>query len=222
MNALVIGGASGIGEAIVNRLKTDLHSVRIIDKDPNSKYGVFKHQFPGKIHEWKSALLELVFITIGVPSGSQFDDGDGSKDVAILTYNLGSVISALRFVRPNIKQKASIVITSSVSASTADPGGAVYAAAKAGIEGLVRGLAREWAPVRVNAIAPGPTATKQFLKNVPYDNQRLEALRSPHGRLIFPEEVAEAAVSLSLMTGVSGVVLPVDLAGLSSSRRRDG
>lgn len=222
MNALVIGGASGIGEAIVDKLAELGHEIRIIDKVNHSHYHVFNMQFPGEVLAWKSDPLDLVFITIGVPSGSKFNDGDGSKDSVVLTHNLGSVISALRFVKPFLKLRASVVVTSSVSASAADGGGAVYAAAKAGIEGLVRGLAREWVPTRVNAIAPGPTGTKQFLKNVPYDNQKLEALRSPHGRLIFPDEVAYAAVALSLMTGVSGVTLPVDLAGLSSSRRRDG
>ena len=240
MKAMIFGGVNGIGKAIDNLLisksETDEIMPTVIDKYGTDSGRFLQAQFPlnrnkeMRLHEGLAASTAMdmgasfthVFITLGVPSHRKFDDTSDGKEIEILQRNFRAVSSALRFAKPWMALNGSYVVISSVSAIQADPGGAVYAAAKAGIEGLVRGLAREWAPARVNAIAPGPTATEQFLRNVPMANRGLEAERSPHHTLIAPSEVAEAAVGLSQMTGVSGVSLPVDLAGLSSSRRADG
>ncbi len=236
MKSIIFGGAAGIGKAIDDLLtygpSSDPDPI-IIDKTVITNIGRFIHStFPlsqGRAAELDERLFAAtdglsfthIFITLGVPSHRKFDETSAGKEVTLLQDNFRAVTSALRFAKPRMLHDGSFVVISSVSASQADPGGAIYSAAKAGIEGLVRGLAREWMPMRVNAIAPGPTATDQFLKNVPAVNQRIEALRSPHNRLILPSEIADAAVGLAQMTGVSGVVLPVDLAGLSSSRRAD-
>ncbi len=240
MKAIIFGGVRGIGKAIddsfVSKLSSALDpSPIVIDMQAIDSGRFLRAEFPLNRHSHMeldeklaaSAPLDStsfthVFITLGVPSHRRFDKTSDGREMQILQRNFTAVTSALRFVKPWTSSSGSYVIISSVSAIQADPGGAIYAAAKAGIEGLVRGLAREWAPARVNAIAPGPTATEQFLENVPVGNRTIEALRSPHARLITPDEVAEAAVGLSQMTGVSGVSLAVDLAGLSSSRRADG
>ena len=82
-----------------------------------------------------------------------------------------------------------------------------YAAAKSGLEGLVRQLALEYGPrgIRVNAVAPGmigPTGVPDA------------AAGYPLGRIGTPEEVAQAVHFLAGATFVTGVVLPVD-GGLS-------
>jgi NAD(P)-dependent dehydrogenase (short-subunit alcohol dehydrogenase family) len=80
------------------------------------------------------------------------------------------------------------------------PGVAAYVASKAAIEGLVRELARQWAPhgIRVNAIAPGyfPTAMNAPMVR---DPGRLEALlaRTPLGRAGEPEDLAGVTVFLA-------------------------
>ncbi len=240
MKTIIFGGARGIGKAIddllMSRGGSVLDPVIVIDKLGIDSGRFLRARFPLSrreemiLHENLAASTAMdgsgspfthTFITLGVPSHRKFNDTSEGKEEEIFRRNFVAVTSALRFAKPWMQNFGSYVIISSVSAIQADPGGAIYAAAKAGIEGLVRGLAREWVPARVNAIAPGPTATEQFLKNVPVENQMFEEERSPHERLIGPEEVAEAAVGLSQMTGVSGVSLPVDLAGLSSSRRVD-
>lgn len=73
-----------------------------------------------------------------------------------------------------------------------------YCAAKAGVMGLTRALAREFAPrIRVNAIAPGPVDTPMLsLDNM--SPQMLERERAiPAGRIGRPEEIASTAVFLA-------------------------
>lgn len=223
MNPIVFGGARGIGASIADYLYNHYETPLVVDKEVSPKYVTRRISFPYEPADADYLLgpekFSHVYITFGLPSHRKFDDTTVHKEVALMQGNFFAVTSALRWVKPATWPDTSFVIVTTVSSHQADPGGVIYASAKAGLEALVRGLSREWVPARVNAIAPGPTATEQFLDNVPEPHKFFEAQRSPHGRLVAPEEVAQAAVELSRMTAVSGVSLPVDLAGLSSSRR---
>jgi len=96
---------------------------------------------------------------------------------------------------------------SSVNATLAAPGLPGYAAAKAGVEGLVRQLALEYGPagVRVNAVAPGMIGNTDLPE---------VAEGYPLRRVGRPDEVAAAVVFLANAGFVTGTVLPVD-GGLS-------
>jgi 3-oxoacyl-[acyl-carrier protein] reductase len=73
-----------------------------------------------------------------------------------------------------------------------------YSAAKAGIIGLTKALAREVSAqgVRVNAVAPGPINTP-LVRSLSADWQRAKAAELPLGRFGEPEEVARAVVFLA-------------------------
>jgi 3-oxoacyl-[acyl-carrier protein] reductase len=75
---------------------------------------------------------------------------------------------------------------------------AAYSAAKAGLIGLTRSLAREFGPhgVRVNAVAPGPIATDMTEDLLESEEGRRRLRDLPLGRFGRPDEVANAVVFL--------------------------
>ncbi|MEV1147850.1 SDR family oxidoreductase, partial [Micromonospora sp. NPDC049799] len=123
-----------------------------------------------------------------------------------LDATLGTAFAVSRAVLPLLPDGAAIVAVSSVNAFLAAPGVPAYAAAKAGVEGLVRQLALEYGPrgIRVNAVAPGMIG----------DTVDDGAAGYPLGRTGTPDEVAAAVHFLAHAGFVTGVTLPVD-GGLS-------
>lgn len=113
------------------------------------------------------------------------------------------------------QESGSIVLFSSIRCQVVEPGQSVYAATKAGIVQLVRGLASELASsgVRVNAIAPGVVDTS-FTAEIKKDENwyRAYAAKSPLGRWATPDEIAPAAIFLvsDAASYITGAVLFVD------------
>jgi NAD(P)-dependent dehydrogenase (short-subunit alcohol dehydrogenase family) len=121
---------------------------------------------------------------------------------------LDSAFFVARAALPHLPSGGTIVAISSVNATLAAPGVPAYAAAKSGLEGLVRQLALEYGPrgIRVNAVAPGSISARASAESEGY----------PLGRIGRPDEVASAVLFLGsdASSFVTGVVLPVD-GGLS-------
>ncbi|MFZ2101993.1 MAG: SDR family oxidoreductase [Oricola sp.] len=109
-----------------------------------------------------------------------------------------------------------IVNLSSIAGISGLPRRNAYGAAKAGIAQMTKSMACEWAGlgIRVNAVAPGYTATELVRKleaDGRIDRARI-ARRIPMGRLAEPEEIAEAIVFLASPAAryITGSVLSVD------------
>jgi 3-oxoacyl-[acyl-carrier protein] reductase len=106
-----------------------------------------------------------------------------------------------------------IIFIGSVVGATGQAGQANYAASKAGLVGLARSLAREFASrsITVNVVAPGPISTG-MLAAIGDDRQALIGQAVPLGRLGSPAEVAAAVRFLASDEAgyITGAVLPVD------------
>ena len=110
--------------------------------------------------------------------------------------NVRAFFELVRRILPRFAPDASIVAVTSQGALRVVPAYSVVGASKGALEALARHLAVELAPrgIRVNILAPGAIATESWA-SMPDAQDRLAELtrRTPVGRLVTPEEIAQAA-----------------------------
>ncbi|PFH26683.1 MULTISPECIES: 3-oxoacyl-ACP reductase FabG [Burkholderia] len=119
---------------------------------------------------------------------------------AVIDTNLKSVFRLSRAVlRPMMKARGGRIINiTSVVGSAGNPGQVNYAAAKAGVAGMTRALAREIGSrgITVNCVAPGFIDT-DMTKTLPEEQQAALKTQIPLGRLGSPEDIAHAVAFLA-------------------------
>jgi NAD(P)-dependent dehydrogenase (short-subunit alcohol dehydrogenase family) len=234
VRVVVTGGASGIGLAIVERLAHDGYAVVIADRDVSAseaaqvRIGSAVEVRTVDVSATKSVdaliddlrdrglglagLVNCAGIAEPCPSHTLAD----ASWNRLLDIHLSGTMRCCRAAYPLLAAAGGAIINiSSVGARVGMPQRLAYNTAKAGIEGLTRTLAVEWAPrgVRVNAIAPGYVRTAMWEKLVAdgnVDGERIEA-RIPMGRLADPREISGVAAFLlsadaSFVTGQSLLV----------------
>lgn len=134
---------------------------------------------------------------------------------AVINTNLTGAFHCTKAVaKPMMKQRGGAIINiSSVVGVTGNAGQANYAAAKAGIIGFTKAMAKELASrnIRINAVAPGYINT-DMTADLP-EGTKADMVKSiPLGRMAQPEEVAKAVLFLAsdCASYVTGQVLHVD------------
>ncbi len=119
---------------------------------------------------------------------------------AVIGTNLGAVFRVSRAaIRPMMKQRFGRIISiTSVVGASGNPGQANYAAAKAGVAGMTRSLARELGSrgITVNCVAPGFIDT-DMTAGLPEAQQKALLDQIPLGRLGQPAEIAHAVAYLA-------------------------
>ena len=199
-------GATAIGEALA------AHAGRGIVLDVND--GVALDAAVEAIVK-RHAGLHILVNNAGITRDSlamRMKDADWD---AVLDTNLKAVFRASRAVmRTMMKQRyGRIVNITSVVGASGNPGQANYAAAKAGVAGMTRALARELGSrgVTVNCVAPGFIATD--MTDGLADAQKTALLAQiPVGRLGTPQEIADAVLFLASPTAgyITGTELHVN------------
>ena len=133
----------------------------------------------------------------------------------VMGTDLDGVFHVVRAAVPGMvfRKNGAIVTVSSMWGVTGGSCEAPYSAAKAGVVGLTRALAKELGPsnIRVNCVAPGVIDTEMTAFLTPEDRQALEE-ETPLGRIGRPEEVAQAIYFLAGEEAgfITGQVLSVD------------
>ncbi len=162
--------------------------------------------------------IDILVNNAGITQPRKFLDITASDYDAILDVSLRGTLYASQAVLPTmIKQNnGSIVCISSVSAQRGGGilGGPHYSAAKAGVLGLARAMAREYGAnnVRVNCITPGLIATDINKGKIPEDKRQAILDGIPLGRIGEPNDVAGAVTFLAsdLSKYLTGVTLDVN------------
>ncbi|MFJ2189849.1 SDR family NAD(P)-dependent oxidoreductase [Kitasatospora sp. NPDC087861] len=147
-------------------------------------------------------------VLAGVPAGfntlAQFDI---AKAVEAVTTKLVGYTETVRVLRDRFTRDASVVLFGGLAKERPYPGSTIVTAINSGVTGLVKTLAVEIAPHRVNAIHPGVVGDSPRWRDVP-DHPHVP--RTPIGRLVTMAEVADAADFLLRNTGVNAEDLFID------------
>jgi len=221
--ALVTGGASGIGAATARRLAAEGARVAIGDlnergaKDVAGELDGFGFALDvadaASVNAGVAAVgealgeIDVLVNNAGTDRFAFFVNSDEQLWDLVLGVNLRGVLAVTHAVLPGMQQRrsGSIVNVASEAGRVGSQGSAVYSAAKAGVIGFTKAIAREAARYRVrcNAVAPGPIETPLLNAAPAMLGEIGERLKqgmvdaTALGRCGEPEEVAAAIVFLA-------------------------
>lgn len=216
--ALVTGGTRGIGEAISVALKNAGYKVaaNYASRDEAAKAFTEKHGIPTfkwdircdedcqkgvkNIEEAFGGNVEILINNAGITRDATMHKMDIEKWQAVIDTNLSSCFYMTHSVIDGMRSGGygRIINISSINAQLGQFGQTNYSAAKAGILGFTKALARETAAkgITVNAIAPGYIET-DMTKDIREDILRKIIDGIPVGRMGKPEEIARAVLFLA-------------------------
>jgi NAD(P)-dependent dehydrogenase (short-subunit alcohol dehydrogenase family) len=206
-NAVVTGGASGIGQAIANRLRSDGNHVATLDLNPSDDEFAYTADVTDRaaIDEALSAIrTQLGPITIlvnaaGLDGFKRFLDIDFETWQRVINVNLHGVFHCIQAVLPDMIEAGwgRIVNISSSSTHSGTPYMSHYVSAKSAVNGLTKSLALEYGPagITVNAVPPGfidtpmlrKAESRGFLGDI---DKTIE--QTPVRRIGKPEDIAAA------------------------------
>ena len=235
-HAAVTGGNSGIGLAIARAFRDEGAKVAILGRDPETLQAAGVDLGPGTVatrgdvasledlerfySEIESAFggLDVLVANAGVYGPAALDETTPEFFDHMSAVNFRGAFFTVQRALPLLRDGASVILVTSTINESGVPGLAVYAATKAAVRSLARGLAAELQPrgIRVNALSPGIIDTPIFDRlgmtagQVEELKRGLEA-QVPLGRLGTPDEIARAAVFLASddSSYITGSELPV-------------
>lgn len=226
-NYVIIGGSSGIGEALVSQLSdsSNLFVTYNENKKENRDKVNYQHFDVTKEDALKNIPEEihgLVYLpgTISLRPFTRIKPADFIKDYEV---NLVGAVKAIQQLVPNLKKggQSSIVLFSTVAVQTGMGFHSLVASSKGAIEGLTKALAAELAPsIRVNCIAPSLTDTPLASSLLSSDEKKAaSAQRHPLKSVGTPDQLAATAKFLLTedSSWITGQILHAD-GGMGSIR----
>lgn len=237
--AVVTGGASGIGRAVVDELSARGAEVACWDVDPS---GAPSHVLALDVDvrdddavrravqqtARELGALDVLVNNAGIGAAGTVEENSDDEWRVVHDINVMGLVRATRASLPLLRRStnAAVVNTCSVVATVGLPRRALYSASKGAVLSLTLAMAADHVGegVRVNCVNPGTTDTpwvQRLLDDAqdPTAARRALERRQPLGRLVRAEEVAAAVAYLASprAAGVTGTVLTVD-GGLTSLR----
>lgn len=225
---LVVGGSSGIGFGVAKAAADTGADVTIASRSAE-KIAAAEARLEGGakgcvLDTGDAAALEA-FFGERAPFDHVFCSAASTKVAAVRSLPLEDAYAsfnskfwgAYRLARAaRIVDGGSFIFTTGFLSVRPKAGAAIQGAINAGLEGLARGLALEFAPVRVNAISPGLIMTEMY-ETLDGDGRQAmfdgAAKNLPVGRVGTPEDIAVQALALMMNPYMTGSTVFVDGGG---------
>jgi NAD(P)-dependent dehydrogenase (short-subunit alcohol dehydrogenase family) len=224
--AVVTGGSTGIGAAVVRRLADGGAAVTYCTHDPAT---LSDGPGTGVVADVRSAEdmrglmadgLDILVCCAGIQTYGTVEDTSEDDWNAVLDTNLTGMFRAAKFAIPQMRARGggAIVNISSVQGITPNPRVVGYSVSKAAVDALTRSMAIDHAAdgIRVNAVAPGPVATPMLSV---VDEKATGTAGSV--RIAAPAEIAEVVAFLAsdAASYITGATYRVD-GGMSAAQGR--
>ncbi|TQS43561.1 SDR family oxidoreductase [Cryptosporangium phraense] len=225
--ALVLGGTSGIGLATARQLRALGATVHVSGRDKRrlddlaaTDPDLIGHRSdaadPTALGDLAASVNTIDWLVVTV-SGAEGMGPVADLDLDVLRRAFDAKfwvhLGAIKAVLPQLSADGSITLVSASSARMGMPGTAGLSALNAAVEGLVRPLAVELAPIRVNAVSPGLVDTPWW-SSTPDDARRalFDQIAGvlPARRVASADDVAEAVVLAATNRNLTGTVLESD------------
>jgi NAD(P)-dependent dehydrogenase (short-subunit alcohol dehydrogenase family) len=225
--ALVVGGSSGIGLATARQLSSAGARVHIaargkerLDQLAATDPALVGHQADGGDGAAVAAVAEIIgridWLIISL-AGSEGIGPIGDLDLEMLRRafdaKFWSHLTTIQATLPHLAEDGSITLLGAISAQAGMPGTAGIAAVNGAVEALVKPLAVELAPIRVNGVSPGVVDTPWW-SGFPdgawqaYFAQAAAAL--PARRIATADDVAAAVVLAATNPNLTGTIIQSD------------
>jgi NAD(P)-dependent dehydrogenase (short-subunit alcohol dehydrogenase family) len=217
--ALIVGGTSGIGLATALRLRDQGATVHVVGRRPlDAAPGITGHRADGANREEISAVaasigrIDWLVVTL---SGGEGQGLFAELDLGALRRAFDAKfwghVTTVQAVLPYLT--GSITLVGAASARMGMPGTAGLAALNGAVEALVKPLAVELAPIRVNGVSPGLVDTPWW-DGLPADVRQdyfdRAAATLPARRVATAEDVAEVVALAAVNPNITGTVLEAD------------
>ncbi|WP_437627131.1 SDR family oxidoreductase [Sorangium sp. So ce1151] len=226
-HVVVIGGSSGIGLGVARACLARGASLTLVSRSPEKLAGA-----AAELGDARRVRTFAADVTQEAEVRSLFDQHPPARHVVVTAVQGhyqpiremdiaaarrlidSKLVAALHVAKhARIAPGGSLVFTTGIAAVRPGPGGSVVAAVNGALMSLVRALAIELAPVRVNALSPGWVDTPvwdSIAGGAKEQRFAQHARRLPVGRIGAPADIADAALFLMGNGFTTGEVLHVD------------
>lgn len=220
-SSVIVGGSTGLGLVIARRLAERGEEVIITSRDASKAESAAREIGPSargialelaRPESIEGSLADIdavgnLVITAIEQAANTVADFDVTQAVRSVTVKLVGYTEVVRVLHPRFAPEASVVLFGGVAKDRPYPGSTMVTTFNAGVTGLVKTLAVEVAPHRVNAVHPGVVGDSPRWRDVP---AHPHIPRTPIGRLVTMDEIAEATEFLLANAGVNAHDLIVD------------